>query len=285
MWEIDLRRQFGDSPFPRFHQRDGIISGTVRLQDRSGTRLVRAAEIMLDGTQKTTSDSLGNYRFSKVRPGAHSVQIVFKSTRPFFYSTPSKVSAEADSIVDFGIIHPSAQVVLYALSDTGIGLPEIGLLVSGPQGELNLTTDQAGKVLLPVAQTGAYLVRVNTETVPDGYALEDLEPASISVGEGELKKVSFRLPAIRALTGLIQAYDPVKGKYVPQAGVTVEVAELKRRTMTDRDGRYSFRNMPSGVFTVRVSEHQSDQISLGDEPQLLRQDIKLNPESLALVRR
>jgi hypothetical protein len=242
-------------------------------------------EITLDGERKATSDSQGNYQFSKVRQGVHSVQIAFKSARSFYYATPSKVGAMADSIVNFRIIYPSAEVVGYALSDAGIGLPEIGILVKGPQGELNITTDQAGKFFVPVAAAGTYMVRVNTETVPDGYALEDLAPTSVSVAEGEFKKVSFTLPAIRALTGMVQGYDPVKGEYVPLAGARIEIAELNLITTTDGDGRYSFRNMPSGVFHMRVNEQQYGQISIGAGPQVVRQDIKLSPDALASAQR
>jgi hypothetical protein len=285
IWEIGLLHQFGDSPFQHFHQHDGIISGTVQLRDSSGTTLVRGAQITLDGELKTTSDSQGNYRFSKVRQGVHSVQIAFESSRSFYYETPSKVSAVADSIVNFGIIYPSAQVVGYALSDAGIGLPEVGILVKGPQGELNINTDQAGKFFVPVAETGTYFVRVNMETVPDGYALEDLAPASVSVAEGEFKKVSFTLPAIRALTGLVQGYDPAKGEYVRLVGATIEIAELNRRTTTDSDGRYLFRNLPSGDFTIRINEQQYCHVSISAGPQVVRQDIKLSPDALASAQR
>jgi len=241
--------------------------------------------ITLDGVINTASDSQGNYHFSKVRPGVHSVQIAFKSARSFYYTTPSKVSAVEDSIVNFGIIYPSAEVVGYALSDAGIGLPEIGILVKGPRGELNVTTDEAGKFLVPVAQIGAYTVRVNTETVPDGYAVEDLAPLGVSVAEGEFKKVSFTLPAIRALTGFVQGYDPIKGEYVPLVGAQIEIAELNLTTTTDGDGRYSFRNMPSGVFRIRVNEQQCGQVSVGVGPQVVRQDIKLSPDALASAQR
>jgi hypothetical protein len=285
IWEIGLRHQFGDSPFQHFHQHDGTIAGTVELRDSSGTTRERGVEITLDGERKATSDSQGNYQFSKVRQGVHSVQIAFKSARSFYYATPSKVGTMADSIVNFRIIYPSAEVVGYALSDAGIGLPEIGILVKGPQGELNITTDQAGKFFVPVAAAGTYMVRVNTETVPDGYALEDLAPTSVSVAEGEFKKVSFTLPAIRALTGMVQGYDPVKGEYVPLAGARIEIAELNLITTTDGDGRYSFRNMPSGVFHMRVNEQQYGQISIGAGPQVVRQDIKLSPDALASAQR
>ncbi len=275
IWEIGVRHQFGGNPFSRFHQRDGNIAGTVRLQDNSGTKLVRGAEITLDGDRKTNSDNTGHYQFSRVRAGVHSVQIAFKSDRPFYYTSPSKVSTMSDSVVDFGVIYPSAQLVGYALSDAGVGLPAIGIMVKGPQGERTLTTDKTGQFFVPVAQPGDYVLTVNAETVPDGYALEDLAPAGISVAEGEFKKVSFKLPAIRALTGVVQGYDPARASYVPLENVTVELAELNEKTITDSHGAYSFRNMPAGTLTIRVDGKPVAQVSFGVGPQVLRQNIRL----------
>jgi len=285
VWEIGLRHQFRSSPFPHLHQHNGMISGTERQQDSSGIQVVQAAEITLDGDRRTTSNSQGNYRFSSVRPGVHTVQIAFKSSRPFWYTTSSKVSTTADSIVDFGMIYPAAQVIGYVLNDVGMGLPDIGVLLKGPQGEMNLTTDQGGKFVAPVAQSGSYSAHVDVESVPDGYALEDLQLASISVGEGEFKKVSFTLPAIRALAGSVQTYDSAKEAYISLPGMTVQIAELKRQTITDGSGRYSFRNMPSGIFTILVNGQQYGQVQLSAAPQLLRHDIKLTSSTSALAKR
>ncbi|HEY6250375.1 MAG TPA: carboxypeptidase regulatory-like domain-containing protein [Candidatus Angelobacter sp.] len=284
VWEVGLRRQFGESPFPRWQRHDGDISGTVRLQDSSGTQPMRGVEITLDGEHKTTSDSQGRYHFSKVRHGVHTVQIAFKSVRPFWYTTPSKVSTVQDSVVDFGIIYPAAQLVGYVVDDAGAGLPDIGILVSGPQGGFNLITDQKGKFTVPVGQAGTYVVRVSTESVPDGYALEDLEAASVAVAEGEFKKVLFTLPVIRAVTGSVQKYDTSKGEYLPLAGVTVEIAELHRQTMTDGSGRYSFRNLPSGTFTMRVNGQEYGQIQFNTAPQLMRHDIRVSPNASLIAR-
>ena len=282
IWEAGVRHQFGGSVFSHFHDKAGTIAGTVRVQDISGTKLLRGAEITLDQDRKTTSDAGGHYQFSKVHAGVHSVQIAFKSARPFYYTTSSKVSTMADSVVDFGVLYPAAQMVGYALSDAGIGLPQIGILVKGPQGEMSLTTDKAGQFFVPVAQPGEYMVSVDAERVADGYALEDLIPVGVSVAEGEYKKVSFTLPAIRALTGVVEGYDPGKGQYVPIANATVELVELKRKTITDGKGWYAFRNLPSGTYTLTVNDQPHGQVAFGARPQLLRQDIRLSPEALAI---
>ena len=186
--------------------------------------------------------------------------------------------------MDFGIIYPAAQIIGYALNDTGTGMSDIGMLVKGPQGGLDFTTDRLGRFFVPVPQTGDYILRVNAETVPDGYALDELEPVNLSMAEGESKKVSFVLPAIRGLTGSVQAYDPAKGEYVSLPGVTVSLAELGRQIITDENGRYLFRNLPSGFFTILVNGQPNDQVQLSATPQLVHQDLRVSPSALTKMR-
>jgi hypothetical protein len=283
VWEFGVRHQLGDGAFWKRHVQKGVISGTVRLQDVAGERPVQASEIKLDRDRRTRSDSQGHYSFRNVSYGVHTVQIAYQSERPFWYTTPSKAQAGADSIVNFGIMCPSAQLIGYVLNDGGVGLADIGMLVKGPQGELNVTTDQAGKFVIPVAQSGSYVVQVNAETVPDGYALEEMQRVNVSVAGGEFKKISFTLTAIRAVVGSVRAYDSAKGNYVPVTGVTMELAELHKQAITDRNGRYSFRNMPPGIWTILVNGKQFGQLQLNVGPQLLRRDINLSGRSLAIA--
>jgi len=277
IWEVGLRHQFDKSPFPSWRRHNGAISGTVSIQDSSGRRPLRGAEITLDSDRRATSSADGRYQFSDLQEGIHTVEIVFHSSRPFWYSTPSRVDTTVDSKVDFGVVYPSAEIIGYVLDDAGSGLAGISLEVRSPKGELNLTTDQAGKFVAPLTGTGDYVVRLNAETVPDGYALENLEPVSVLVGEGEAKKVSFALLAIRTLTGSVQTYDHGKETYVPLVGVSVQLPELDRTMITDSEGRYLFRNLPSGAFTIRVNGHECDRVQMSAAPQLLRHDIRVKP--------
>ena len=63
------------------------------------------------------------------------------------------------------------------------------------------------------------------------------------------------------------------------------LVELKRKTVTDGKGWYAFRNMPAGTYTVTVNGRPHAQVSFGAGPQLLREDIKLSPEAMALTSR
>ncbi|HEV3057572.1 MAG TPA: carboxypeptidase-like regulatory domain-containing protein [Vicinamibacterales bacterium] len=275
--EVGLRHQFGGSTSERRQRVNGTISGAVRAQDQSGTHPLRAAAITLDGDRRTTSDDQGRYRFGNVGPGSHVVQIRFESTRSFWYTTPSKVSAAADAVVDFGVMYPSAQIIGYAVDDAGLALPDIGILITGPRGKRTLVTDRTGACVVPVEAGGTYEVSVNAETVPDGYALEDLRPATVSLIDGDSKKISFTLSAIRALVGSVQTYDAARETYVPVAGATVELRELNRTSTTNRAGGYVFRDMPSGTFTVLVNGQRYDEVELSVAPQVLRHEIRLPP--------
>jgi hypothetical protein len=117
---------------------------------------------------------------------------------------------------------------------------------------------------------------VNVETVRAGYALDDLQPLTIALGDGESKKISFTLPAIRALAGKVQSYDASQGEYVAVANAVVRLEELNRQAISDGSGRYLFRNLPAGLFSITVNGQRYDQVDVSASPQLLRKDIRLS---------
>ena len=274
--ELSLRHEVGKSLFPHWRRPQGTISGAVRVEDSGGSRFLADVLIGLDGVRHTRTTSSGSYFFSNVEPGVHTVQIEFKSERPFWYTTPSKVSAEPDSVVSFGIVYPSAQIVGYTVDDTGGALPGIAVSIRGPQGETRLTADQTGKFVARLTQSGTYVAEVNAETVRAGYALDDLQPLTITLGDGESKKISFTLPAIRALAGKVQSYDASQGEYVAVTNAVVRLEELNRQAISDGSGRYLFRNLPAGLFTITVNGQRYDQVDVSASPQLIRKDIRLS---------
>jgi hypothetical protein len=278
--EISLRHDVGKSLFPRWRQPHGAIWGAVRLEDNGETRPLANVVIRLDGDRRTVTNSSGSYLFSNVELGVHTVRIEYKTERPFWYTTPSQVSADPGSAVDFGIVYPAAQIIGYVHDDTGAGLPGIGVSIRGPAGQSQVTADQAGKFVAPVTQSGTYVADVNVETVRAGYALDDLNPLSIPLSTGESKKINFTLPAIRALAGKVQSYDASRGEYVPVANAVVRLEELKRQAISDSSGRYLFRNLPRGLFTISVNGQAYDQVDVNASPQLLRKDISLNGKTI-----
>jgi hypothetical protein len=279
VWEFGVRHDLGADPLRRYRERGGDISGTVRLEDENGVTTAEGVEIRLDGQRHTATDSNGHYRFADVASGYHTVQIAFQSNRSFWYSTPSRMSAKANSVVDFGIIYPSAQIVGYVLDDAGRPLPNLGISIKGGSHDTSAASDQQGRFVVPVTRSGTYVVAVNAETVPDGYAVGELAPITVSVEEGQTKKIGFSLGAIRALSGVVKRYDSTREQYVPVPGVHVRIPELNRQVITDAGGHYLFREMPSGWFTILVNDEDYGHVQLSPAPQLLRHDIQLRPSS------
>ena len=66
-------------------------------------------------------------------------------------------------------------------------------------------------------------------------------------------KVTLPVRALRTATGRILIYDGTAGVFVPVAGVDVVVNELSRQSRTGQSGRYLFRDLPPGTFTISVT--------------------------------
>jgi hypothetical protein len=65
-------------------------------------------------------------------------------------------------------------------------------------------------------------------------------------------RVAFHVRALRSVSGRVLIYDRLKGQYAPVTGAEVNLQELPRRIIVDREGRYIFRDLPSGAFTISV---------------------------------
>jgi hypothetical protein len=63
---------------------------------------------------------------------------------------------------------------------------------------------------------------------------------------------------------------------VPVANAVVRLEEVERQAISDASGRYLFRNLPMGLFTLSVNGQVYDQVDVNASPQLLRRDVSLN---------
>jgi hypothetical protein len=64
-------------------------------------------------------------------------------------------------------------------------------------------------------------------------------------------------------------YDGRLGRHVPVAGVEVILEKLSLRKITDQEGRYLFRELPSGTFVISANfQNQTFNqiVRLPDEP-------------------
>jgi hypothetical protein len=273
--EISIRRQFVGAPNFIIPRRRGTISGVVFADDgatgtyRPGGPTLSDVEVILDNTRRIRTDHTGHYLFPGVSYGSHFVEVVYRSTSPFFFTTASRVQSEVDTEVNFGVGLSSARLFGFVRSDAGIGLSGIEISISkGPQ-HFSAPTDSDGKFRVQGLSDGEYDVKVDTDSIPPGYSLTALETQRTNVEAAVPAQMAFTLKAIRNISGRVTIYDRASQQDIPVSGVTVLLRELSEASVTDENGVYLFRDLPAGSYRVFVSyqgkESQRD-VVLPDAP-------------------
>ncbi len=273
--EISLRRRFIGAPNFIIPRRRGTIRGVVFADDgatgtyRSGGPVLSDVEVALDDTRRVRTDHSGHYVFSGVSYGPHSVEVVYHSTSPFFFTTASRVEAGADTEVNFGVGLATARLFGSVRSDAGIGLAGVEIGISkGPQ-QFSARTDAEGKFHAEGLSDGEYEVKLDMDSVPPGYSLAGLETQQTNVEAGVPAQVEFTLQAIRNISGRVTIYDRASQRDAPVSGVTVLLRELSGASVTDENGVYLFRDLPAGsyrVFVIYQGEESGRDVVLPDGP-------------------
>jgi hypothetical protein len=65
-------------------------------------------------------------------------------------------------------------------------------------------------------------------------------------------KSAFIIRAFRSMTGRVIIYDSHAGLYIPVIGAKVVIRDSGLTALTDAKGRYLFRNLAAGLYTVTV---------------------------------
>jgi hypothetical protein len=273
--EISFRRQFVGAPNFIIPRRRGTIRGVVFADDgatgryRPGGPLLSGVEVVLDDTRRIRTDHTGHYVFSGVSYGSHSVEVVYHSTSPFFFTTASRVPSDADTEVNFGVGLSSARLFGSVRSDAGLGLSGVEIGISRGSQHFSAQTDGDGKFHAEGLSDGEYDVKIDLDSVPPGYSLTVLETQRTNVDAAVPAQVAFTLKAIRNISGRVTIYDRASQQVMPVSGVTVFLLELSGASVTDENGVYLFRDLPAGSYRVSVSyqgkEFQRDAV-LPDTP-------------------
>ena len=232
--EISVRRRLGSAPNFIISRRRGTISGVVFADDgATGIYQARASplpdvEVMLDDTRRTRTDKSGRYRFAGVSFGSHSVEAMYHSASPFFFTTASRVQTEIDAEVNFGVGLSFARLFGAVRSDTGIGVPAVEISASMGTQQFRARTDSEGKFRLEGLSSGEYQIKVDAASVAPGYSLAELETKQVSVDPAAPVQVSFVLKAIRNISGQVTIYDRASQREIPVAKIIVLIRELSR---------------------------------------------------------
>jgi hypothetical protein len=258
IFEVSLRHQLSSVPNFLISRRRGNISGVVFADDgatgvyHAGGPLLPGVEVILDDIRRVRTDKRGGYLFAHVSYGSHSVEVVYRSAQPFFFTTASRVQSDVDAQVNFGIGLSFARLSGWVRSDRGIGLPAVELIISQGPKKIRAHTDSEGKFRVEGLSSGEYEVTIDPDSVPPGYSLTLLTGKRTTVDPSVPAHSEFTLNAIRNVSGLVTRYDPVAQHLVAVPGITVMLRELARECVADKNGIYLFRDLPPGTYSLVI---------------------------------
>ncbi len=270
------RHQFHTVPYFIVPERHGTISGTVFRDDPSvgsvqpGMKPIPAVEVMLDDRRRTLTKNDGTYRFANVPRGKHKIAAMYHSRDPFFFTTPSDAEVDAGGTVNFGIGYTLSGLMGQVLNDAGRGIAGVAVMIQGRGIKWSAVTEDDGSFFVPSLAAGEYEVRADADSLPAGYADDALaEPQLVTVEATSPGKASFRARAFRTIAGRVVRYEPKAAQYVPVTGAQVMLREPGLSATTDSMGRYLFRDLAAGSYTLSLQNEapaSNHAVRLRDQP-------------------
>ncbi len=281
-----MRRSLNSAP-GFLMARGGHIDGLVFKDDQvqgmytPGMPLMAGVEVILDNVRSTRTDSSGRFRFDDVPYGRHRVEARYASSQPTFFTTPSPADVDSGSSVQFGIALSRSTLRGVVLTDAGTALSGVLVRIAGADRRTTVRTADDGTFIEEGVLAGEYDVSIEPGSVPAGYPVDTLAPQRVRVDQNAPGRARFVLRPYRSVAGRARLFNRETGQYVELAGATVEILPLREQSVTDANGRYAFRNLPAGEYTV-VATHDGRKhtvaVSVPDGPALVKDiDVKVLP--------
>ncbi len=270
------RHQFQHVPYFVIPERRGTITGNVYRDDQSTAEFkpdmppMAEVEVALDDRRRTLTGADGSYRFPNVPRGKHKIEAIYTSKDPFFFTTPSKLQVDEDSTADFGIGYTLSGLTGTILNDAGEGVAGVDIALESRGKKWTATTEGDGGFFVPSLVAGDYTVQADENSVPEGYSTDGLgDPRQVTVGVSSPGRADFTLRALRSISGRVLRYDTAALQYVPVNGEQVTLREPGLTATTDLSGRYLFRDLAAGSYTVAVQaplQMSAQSVRLGGSP-------------------
>jgi hypothetical protein len=190
-----------------------------------------------------------------VHRGKHKLEAVYTSRDPFFFTTPSNIEVEEDDTANFGIGYSLSGLTGKVLNDAGQGVADVAVTIESRGKKWSVTTEADGSFFVSSLVAGDYEVQADADSLPAGYVTDGFgEAQNVTVGAASPGKAAFTVRALRSISGRVLRYDTAATRYVPVNGARVILREPGLSTMTDTEGRYLFRDLAAGTYTISVQD-------------------------------
>ncbi|HEX8170941.1 MAG TPA: SPOR domain-containing protein [Thermoanaerobaculia bacterium] len=250
--EAGVRHQFDE--LPSLGAR-GTIRGTVYLDDDLDgvpEGAVADAELELDGARKVTTGANGTFAFERVGSGAHRVTARVPRAPEAYFTTASKVEANAGEELRFGVAFTPARVFGRLVDDAGAGIAQAQLALTRGATRVDAVTATDGTFSFAAAP-GEWELALDAATLPPGFALVT-PPQRLQLQRESPVTLSFAARANRSISGRVPA------------GVTSVTIEPGARVVAvGEGGRFLARSLPAGEITLRAGA-RTMRVTLPREP-------------------
>lgn len=226
-----------------------------RFED--GDIMLEGTTIVLDGKSKTITGPQGQYNFSGVKPGSHTIVVepspIQGVNTAFSYSF--MVSDTGSKVFNVPVTTAKGIITVRTfidtndnrtLDDTDIGAAIAKVTLIGPDGKERTQDALNGGAIFNGADYGDYTITISPADAVDG--LEAISPLSQKTHVSEYKEyiVNYLFKPSRSLRGRIKIDD---GKPLP-GRISVTLGNIT--VQTDKDGYYWFKTLPEGMFDLSI---------------------------------
>jgi hypothetical protein len=242
-WSIaaGLRVRIDDVPrLPRLRT-SRRIEGVVVNEAKAGAPIA-GVMVRLDGGRAAVSDASGRFVFTDVEDGEHRVEAELPPDT--YFTTPSRIAVAAGGSVRFGIAEAPARMTGDVHDDLGAGIAGVQLVLRGQAGTFTATTDSSGRFRFAVAD-GDYQLDLARDSIPEGYDHSAVTAQPFRLHRAEPRNAELVLRGNRSIAGTINV--------TPGQPASVTLVELGQSGAIDDGGRYVFRGLRPGTYTIEVT--------------------------------